>query len=364
MPAKVDGVIARCPWLVPVGADAEKDRDAWVAARAAGLGGSEIAAVVGEHPDKSPIDVFLDKTGMPQPFDSDRTFVGRELEPIVIGWYGRGEPYWPRPGGEYTIGKPPTCYHRDRPWQRGSPDGLAYLPEQVVCAVPAGDDSLLSSLVPDHMVEVKTHGWFAGRNYERTDDGVPVAVPNDKRIQCEWYMELFNVERCHLVALVDTHMRRTYVVHRDREVGAYLLEEGERFWTQHVLPGIPPSPDGTESFSRYLSQRFKTHRPDLLIASPEINDAARKLLRTKRAEKRLERLRDLLEQQIKLFIGDAAGVKTAHGAITWKSQRSGKHKTEELLTELRNRAGLTDDELATIKKTYELPDHRVMRTPK
>lgn len=367
MPAEVDLYaqwIGGCSHLVPIELDAEQDRDAWVAARISGLGGSEIAAIVGEHPNKSAIDVWLEKVGSATPaFDNDRTRVGRMLEPIVLSWYARGAPEWNRPGEPLVVGKPPTCYHRARPWQRGSPDGFAYYPEQAVTIAP-GVELVKSPLRPDHLVEVKTHGWFASRSYETTDDGVPIDVPTDKRIQCAWYMALFDMERCHLVALVDTHIQRTYVIHRDLHVEDYLLEEADRFWREHVETTTPPSPDGSESFGKYLSQRFKTHRPDLISATPEINTVARKLLRCKRAAKKLERVQELCEQQIKQFIGDAAGVKTLYGAVTWKSQRSGKLKVSEALDELYKHAGFTDAEIAAFENRLQSPDHRVLRTPK
>lgn len=368
MPAK-DGLVSTCTigacsWLVPLDLDPEADRDAWVDARAAGLGGSEVAAVVNEHPDKSAIDVFLEKTGAAVPFlDNTRTRVGRLLEPTVIGWYAAGHPLWERPGDELVIAKPPTCFHRDRPWQRGSADGLAYLPEQVVTLAP-GVELIRSPLRPDHLVEVKTHGWFAARGYERIDNGVPIEIPNDKRIQCAWYMELYDIDRCHLIALVDTHVQKTYVIHRDREVGAYLLEEAERFWVHNVLAGVPPPPDGTESFGRYLSRRFRTHRPDLIASSPAIDAATQRLVRIKRLEKRLEKIRDVLEQEIKTHIGDAAGVKTALGAVTWKLQASGKLKEKDARSELYKIAGMTDAEIEAFEDRYKMPDHRVMRTPR
>lgn len=356
--------IAGCPWLVPVNLDPEAEREAWVADRMAGLGGSEVAAVVGEHAQKSALDVWAEKTTGATTFqDNVRTRVGRQLEPVLLSWYGTGAPLWERPGGPLVIAKPPTTYHRDRPWQRGSADGLAYYPEQVVSLGP-GVDLITSPLRVDHLVEIKTHGWFASRTYNTLDDGIPVEVPNDKRIQCAWYMALYEIDRCHLVALIDTHIQRTYVIHRDREVEAYLLEEAERFWRVHVIGGEPPTPDGSASFGRYLAQRFKTHSADLIGSTPEVDRAARQLIRAKRAQKKLIAITDKLEQVIKRHIGNALGVKTSLGPFTWKSQASGRLREKDARAELYSYAGLTDLEIEAFESRFAQPDHRVMRTPK
>lgn len=364
--------VAGRPWLVPVLLDAEKDRDAWVASRVAGIGGSEVPAILGESDHKSAVDVWLDHTVGGRDFiDTDRTIVGRLLEPVVLGWFAEGAPSWPREGGRVVVAKPPTVYHRDRPWQRGSADGLIYEPEQVEALQTARGGQVLtdleivsSPLRPLGGAEVKTHGWFASRNYETTDEGAPVDVPADKRIQCAWYMELYEIPFIYLIALVDTHLRKTYVVHRDPELGATMLAEVERFWTRNVLGGVQPDPDGTKSYREYLSQRFNKHRAELVASTPEIDATTKRLIRMKRIESRVKDEREILEQRIKLFIGEAAGVDTELGAVTWKWQRSGKLRDKEARAELYKIAGYTNAEIADFEKRFEQPGHRVMRTPK
>ena len=363
--------IARRPWLVPVVGDdgrplsATENREAWLAARVSGLGGSEIAAIVGEHPDKKAIDVWLDHTtGDRIDLAGDRADVGNLLEPVILSWYAVGTPKWPRVGGSLRVVKPPTVYHRDRPWHRGSADGLAFYPETIAPHATDDDAVLRTGAEPDHGVEVKTHGWFAGRNYETADDGVPIEVPNDKRIQCVWYQALWEVDRWRLVALVDTHLRKTYEIHRDRELEAYLLEEADRFWRVNVLGGVPPDPDGSDSFGKYIAGRFQKHRAELLPSSPEIDAAARKLRRVCRAAKHVEREQDRLEQVIKLYIGDAAGVQTAEGTITYKYRASGKFKDKDLRASLYKRCGMTDAEIAELEAQYVQPGFRAIHKPR
>ena len=361
-------MIAWNPDLVVVEHDAESDRDAWAASRLLGVGGSDAAAVMGESPHKAPIDVWTERiTGAISFVDNDRTDMGRILEPVVLDLFATGHPKWPREGGALTVCKPPSVYHRSRPWQRGSADGFVYYPEAIDGVLVDGvatRATLWSVLKPDALAEVKTHGWFGSRAYNLSDDGSPiVSVPPDKRIQCAWYMALFDVDTTYLACLIDTHLRRTFVIHRDRELEAMILEEVDQFWTRYVLTGTPPPPDGTDNYKRYLSQRFKTHTVELVMATPEVELAAENLLEIKRQQKGLEKNRDRLEQIIKSHIGDAMGVKTAVGKITWKEQPSGRLRDKEVRRALYEALGWTDDEISTFEEKYKQPDHRVLRTP-
>lgn len=357
-------MIGGCAELVSVDLDPEADREAWIAARLHGIGGSDAAAILGEHPQKSPIDVWAERvTGVQLFVDTERTEMGRILEPIVSDLFAAGK--WPRSGGPLKIVKPPSVYHRDRPWFRGSPDGFVYYPDQLeVINVAPGVDLLRGPYKPAALLEIKTHGWFGSRGYALDGDGSAViSVPPDKRIQVAWYQALCEIDVGYLACLVDTHLRRTFVIQRDRELEAMILEEVDLFWRRYVLTGEPPPPDGTERYTKHLRGRFRTHRAELVESTPEIELAAEALIAVKREQKRLEKERELAEQVIKRHIGDAAGVKTALGAVTWKSQASGKLRDKEVRRALYHELGWTDLEIAAHEEQYKQPDHRVLRTP-
>lgn len=367
--------------LDPIDLDPESDRDAWLSARMSGIGGSDAAAILGEDPHKSPIDVFLERTtGGAAMLDNERTSAGRWLEPIVLDAFARGGSDWPRLGGPLVAVKPPTVRHRVRTWQLGSADALVFEPESVADLLRIDDDDgflehggildpsswarEISARRPQALGEVKTHGWFGSRAYDVSEDGDPlISVPGAKRIQCAWYMSLYRVDVCYLIALVDTHLRRTFVLHRDQDLEDMLLEETERFWTRHVLTGDPPPPDGTERYTRYLRDRFGKHGTDLIESTTEVDLATETLLAVKREEKRLKREKELAEQVIKNHIGENDGVRTRLGAVTWRSQSSGKIRQKEALAELYAAVGWTDGEIAEFESRHQQPDHRVLRTP-
>lgn len=365
-------MIAGLQHLIAIDIDPERDREAWLESRLQGHGGSDVAKILNEHPEEGPIDVWLaHTTGVASDYaDNERTRTGRFLEPYVLQWFAAGGDSWPRSGEDLCVVKPPTVYHRDRPWQMGSADGLGYYWEVLahlgdeLTGNLAGVDILGSSSRPNCIVEVKTHGWFGSRAYDIDSDGNHViAIPSDKRIQCAWYMALYDIDVAYLAALVDTHLRRTFVIPRDRELEAMLLTEVEEFRRRYILTGEHPPPDGKASYSDYLRRRFKTHSAELVESTAQVDLAVAALLAVKREEKRLKAERELAEQVIKNAIGDHAGVRSANGIVTWKSQRSGKLRDKDARAELYGRLGMTDAEIAAFEAEYAQPDHRVLRTP-
>lgn len=68
---------------------AEDDTEAWLDARLAGIGSSDAAALMGESPWASPLDLYLAKTGhADRGEESERMRWGRALEPVIIAEYG------------------------------------------------------------------------------------------------------------------------------------------------------------------------------------------------------------------------------------------------------------------------------------
>lgn len=367
--------------LVAIPYDPDAHPDEWLAARRGGMGGSDLPPIVGEAGEKSAADVWLEKTTELSGFSgNERTETGKDLEPVVLGWYAAGGKRWPRSGEAITAVKPPSVFLRDKPWIRGSVDALLYYPEAIV-DVPLkpdnrfvvrgrclGEDYQRSELLarkPNELGEIKTHGWFGSRGYNLSDEGHPiVSVPPDKRIQVGWYMPIYQVDVTVLICLVDTHLKRAFRLHRDPELEAMLLDAADRFWHGNVLADIPPEPDGTDGYRKFLSNRWKTHGRDYVESTEAVDSATEELIAIKREQKRLDGERELAEQLIKAHIADHEGVRTARGNVSWKFQPSGKLREKEARKELYLVAGWTDAEIEAFEERHRTADIRMLRTPK
>jgi putative phage-type endonuclease len=70
--------------------DDDRERDEWLEQRRHGIGGSDAAAALGLSPWKTPLSLYLEKTGDARPFrDNESMLWGRVLEPAIRAEYTR-----------------------------------------------------------------------------------------------------------------------------------------------------------------------------------------------------------------------------------------------------------------------------------
>lgn len=168
---------------------------------------TEIAAVIGLSPWQSRFSLWHKKAGLPSPpFEPNPAMEwGIRLEDAIASKYADEHP-------ELTITTTGTWRHRDREWQRATPDRIA-------------DDRLL---------EVKTSpmgdGW---------DDGVPVYY----QCQIQWQMDVLGYQRTDVAVLVSGHDYREYTVEYDPADAALMREHAADF-LDSVHRGERPDIDG------------------------------------------------------------------------------------------------------------------------
>jgi len=338
-----------------------------LAARKQGLGGSDMVAICGASRYTAPIDVWRDKLGhLPDWEGNERTEWGTRLEPLVADHYAELS--------GLTLYEPPTLYYPDRPWHLGTPDRLCFDsasgPRGTIEPLPGLPYSAFALIERlghcERGLEIKTHGHYAGTGYgeEGTDD-----IPDDKRIQIAWYqaLDLTTSGEFDLATLVDSHLYSTYRIGRDYELESYLLEEAEKFW-HLVQTETPPDPDGSESFSRYLHDRFASHKGELVEADANAREVADRYLAARQAEKDAITFAKLQAQLLQSIIGPNAGL-TLDGQViaTWKRQARGRVSTAALHAEIRRLYGIHDDEWTALEDKFRgepIRDFRVKKGTK
>jgi putative phage-type endonuclease len=178
----------------------EKDA-AWHAERRTGLGGSDVAALLGLDPYKSAFAVFLEKTGQAPPVDlSENEHVewGNILEEPV----GRK---FARKTGLKIARVNKVIRHPYFPW------AIAHIDYRIV-GVKEG-------------LEVKTAGYWAARSDDWGESGTDV-IPANYMCQVQWYMGVTNWKRWHVAALIGGSQFRDYVIERDDDFIAELFARG------------------------------------------------------------------------------------------------------------------------------------------
>lgn len=171
----------------------EPGTDQWHAARANGIGGSEIAAVMGLSPYESRFSLWHRKKGLIAPVEeSEEMYWGKEHEPAICRRFARNHPEW-FVRGAYTYAA------AERPWQIANPDRNLW-----------PTDSHIDDRVPAAVLEAKTSRDDTGWGQEGTDD-----IPVHYRAQCLWYMDVTGARRCYVAVLIAGSEYREYVVDYD-----------------------------------------------------------------------------------------------------------------------------------------------------
>lgn len=271
--------------------------------RLSGVGGSEVAALLGVHPFLTPIDVYANKCeGREQDLEGNHHIErGNFFERPTADWWA-----FRRHAKLREVG---TIKDEKHPLVICTPDFLG---------APDGESELDLS--------IKSPGPFAQDWGEQgTDEIPPYAL-----IQVQYEMiplgRLHGITRAEVAAVVRGDLS-IYHVPADMELQAMLLEAVERFWRDHVLPKKPPEPDGTEQYASWLQSRFPTSRGPTLDATPEIDATAAALAKIRADIAELEKRERAARNALCAFIGDADGVRGADWRISYKNVK-GKVATD------------------------------------
>jgi putative phage-type endonuclease len=206
-------------------------RDEWLAQRMTGIGGSDAAAAIGQHPQRTPYELFLIKAGLaPDDVatieDNARMKFGRVLESVIAAEYAQEN-------GVKVRRKNVIARHAKYPWMLANVDRLI-----------EGRRVGLECKNVDSMI------YRFGEWGEAGSDEVPMPY----LLQCVHYMAVMDYDEWHLAALVGGNSLQTYVVRRDRELEQMLIEGEHEFWMHVVARQAPPFDFAHASALRLLKQ--------------------------------------------------------------------------------------------------------------
>lgn len=287
----VDAPLADAPTarlLLP----ADASREEWLAVRRGGIGGSEVAGILGLGGKYTgPRHVYEEKHGRPTFKGNESAEIGSEIEPFLAQMFTKRT-------GIRTAEAPGTLVHVDRPWMRVNVDRMTF-------ERPGPASGVL---------ELKSRSEYQADQWE---DG---AVPDAPALQCHWGMAVGGWDHGFVAALVGGNKYRWVRLERDEEMIEYLVDFCGRWFQRHVVEGIEPPPDGLEATADLLGKLWSVKAE----AIAEIDAAKAKELRAKHAdikarEKALAEELRLVECEMKLLTGENEIAKVGKSpAWTWK----------------------------------------------
>jgi len=257
--------------------------------RKKGIGGSEVAAILGLDEYSSPYKVWLNKTGREDGSVNNKyTEAGIILESAVAEFFETKT--------KYRIIKASadqkTYTHPDYEFAVGTPDRI-YFP---------------TNITGRGILECKT-------TQNTYDD-----VPEKWFMQLQWYLGILDL-KIGSVAWLERGLDFKYKEFEfDKDFFKYMLDAANNFWREYVLKDVPPEPINSADVERM----FNKHREGAVIqATPEIVTLHEELYSTKIAIKELEAKETELTENLKLLMLDNEAImKGTKPIVTWRTSKS------------------------------------------
>ncbi|WP_031095576.1 YqaJ viral recombinase family protein [Streptomyces sp. NRRL S-15] len=169
---------------------------------------TEIAAVLDVSPWSNPFVLWHKKSGLPVPpfVVTPQVEWGNRLEPAVAQKFADEHP-------EIELSETGTWRHRDREWQRATPDRVA----------------------ADRLLEVKT---------SPTGEGWEKGVPLHYYCQIQWQLDTLGLSLCHVAVLISGHDYREFTVEHD-PADAKTMRAAAELFLDSVRNGDRPDIDSS-----------------------------------------------------------------------------------------------------------------------
>ena len=261
----------------------------WLAYRRLGIGGSDSSVVCGINRYKSPVELWMEKTGQwPNQEAGEAAYWGQQLESLVRDEFTK------RTGIEVTLVKQ-ILQSEAHPFMLANLDGICEHPNYGTC-----------------VFEAKTASTFKSGEW---DD----AIPDEYVLQVQHYLAVTGYRGAFIAVLIGGNQFKWKFIERDEELIAMLIELETDFWG-HVQSNVPPALDCSEACAKFISERFPDSVPQSKLELPE--EAAPLIeqynLACEEVEKHTEKKQEA-ENLLKQLLGENEAGTVKDAVVTWKT---------------------------------------------
>lgn len=263
-------------------------REEWLKVRKLGLGGSDMAAVLGLSPWRSPIDVWLDKTSdAVEEKESEPMYWGNVLEEVVAQEFAKRSGYKVR-NNNFTLQSEEYTYL------------LANIDREIV-GLDAG-------------LECKTANAFKANEWDGDN------VPDAYYIQCQHYMAVTGKSSWWIACLVGGNTFYYKEIKRNEEVIAAIIDTGAAFW-ELVKNKTMPAPDDTKQCENALKKLYQKSNGQSVELPANYGNMIIDYLEIKNQLSELEAKKRGIENVMKDFLKDNEKATYGEHFVSWKSTK-------------------------------------------
>lgn len=204
----------------------EMTKKEWLLERRKGIGGSDVATVLGLNKYSSPYQLWLDKTGQLDIDESDvseAAHFGNILEEVVAKEFTERTDKRGRRANK-------IFRHADYPFLNANIDRAI-----------VGEDAIL---------ECKTASTYLSDRWEGEE------IPEQYICQVQHYLNVLDKQFAYIAVLIGGQKFVWKKIERDQELIDIIQERLVEFWEVNVKQGIAPAIDGSNATEDYIKERY------------------------------------------------------------------------------------------------------------
>lgn len=265
----------------------------WLLSRRRGIGGSDVAKILGLSKYSSPYQIWMDKTGKIEintSETSEAAYWGHQMEEVVAQEFAK------RTGKQVEESKQ-IYFHKDYPFLLANVDRLV-----------VGEDAIL---------ECKTASEYLKDSW--ADDEIPIAY----LAQVQHYLNVLDKPKAYIACLIGGNKFVWKEIQRDDELIGQMTARLVDFWENNVLADVAPPVDGNASTTEFISKMYSDDYLDnsIELNSKQIQDIS-DLRELKQYQSYIKEQIDTIENRLKEALGkeNATYGNSAAYRISWKTQ--------------------------------------------
>ena len=242
----------------------------WLEERRKGIGGSDVAAIMGLSPWKTAYQVYQEKRKEVEDWGGNSlTDLGKRMEPAIRQWYSD------QTGRDVRL-PDKIMYHPQHPFMLASLDGFT-------------DDG--------RVVEIKTAR--SGKDWGEPETN---QIPDYYAVQVHHYMIVTGFQVADIPVSIAGSSPSLYIVEADKEIAEMIIEACAKFW-ERVQSGNPPDP---VTYADAVARFGKIKSDGSIIATTELIEAIAGLKQIRAQLGAMEDAEEAVKAKLIIALGDQA----------------------------------------------------------
>jgi putative phage-type endonuclease len=290
------------------------DRVEFLTRRKTGIGGSDVAAVLGVSKWKTAFELYQDKVNdIVDVQESDILHFGNKLEQVIADEFAERN--------NVKVQKRNTMYRHAE-----HPELIANIDRYIVGGA---------------ILECKTcSAWAQGKFGKAGDE-----IPDEYQLQVQHYMYVTGIREAYLAVLIGGNEYRQFEIPYHADLAEFAAGQCVNFWQNHVLKNVPPPPTVRDALTDY----YIAESGAKITATPAIMELVEEYKTLKGDEKEVKARMEKVKFELQNFAQTNELILNPSGDIiaTWKR---GKDRATVDWKQLCEDHGISEEEIAKYTK--------------